>query len=249
MKQRLRTLLTLLAALTAFAFPLTSTAATQTPLTADEVNPGQTQLAVIGAGWLGGTVASAWVKSGYKVMLSSRHPDELKPMADKLGANAVVGTPKQAAHFGQVVLIAVPYNAIPQVANDYADALAGKVVLDATNSWGAGDSKIAQQAAREGDGVVNARYFKKSRFVRAFSAVDATVIKAASQNRRQPAGVPLASNDDGAMAIAAKLVKAAGCEPVIVGNLQAGRRFEHGHKGFRANTTADKLRQILSLDN
>ena len=36
-------------------------------------------------------------------------------------------------------------------------------------------------------------------------------------------------------------------EPVIVGNLAAGRKFENGNPAFRANATAAKLRQLLGL--
>lgn len=217
-------------------------------LTAADIKPGNVKLSVIGAGWLGGTVGSNWVKSGYKVMLSSLHPEELKPMAEKLGPNAVVGTPEEAAAFGQIVLLAVPYKAIPQVSRDYNTLLKGKILLDATNSWGAENSDIGKEAKRLGDGVVNQRYFKDVRLVRAFSAVDATLIKA-SYNRSEEnrAGVPLASDDPQAMQLATKLVEAAGCVPVIVGNLEDGRRFEVGSEGFRANTTADRLRDILGV--
>ncbi|WP_423822301.1 NADPH-dependent F420 reductase [Salinisphaera sp. SPP-AMP-43] len=209
--------------------------------------PETTQLSVIGAGSLGSAVGAAWVESGYKVMLSSRHPDELAPMAKRLGPNARVGTPKQAAQYGQVVLLAVPFTAIPQIAHDFDDALQGKIVLDATNSWGVEDSPIGQQAVKAGDGVVSQRYFKGVRLVRAFSAVDASIIRGVTAGRHEPAGIPIASNDKAAMQVAAELVRAAGCVPVIVGDLKDGRRFEHGQPGFRANTTAPELRRILDL--
>jgi predicted dinucleotide-binding enzyme len=219
----------------------------QTP-PAEAISPDTVHLAVIGAGSLGGTVGSAWVRAGYTVMLSSRHPDELRPMAERLGDNALVGTPEEAARFGDIVLLAVPYDAIPQVSRDFNGLLRGKILLDATNSWGAESSPIGQEAAREGDGVVNQRYFQGTRLVRAFSAVDATVIRASfERSRNNKAGVPLASDDPEAMQIAAALVEAAGCVPVMVGDLQAGRGFEHGHPGFRANTTAPRLREILGL--
>ncbi|RJS91799.1 NADP oxidoreductase [Salinisphaera sp. Q1T1-3] len=204
-------------------------------------------LSVIGAGSLGSAVGKAWVKAGYDVMFASRHPDELAPMAKRLGDKARVGTPKEAARYGQVVLLAVPYRAIPQVSRDDGDLLKGKILLDATNSWGDEQTPIGKEAAQAGDGVVSQRYFKGARLVRAFSAVDASLINAVTQGRHEPLGMPLASNDKAAMQVAAELVKAAGCVPVIVGNLADGRRFEHGNPGFRANTTAPALRRILDL--
>ena len=59
--------------------------------------------------------------------------------------------------------------------------------------------------------------------------------------------MPLASNDAEAMQVAAQLVRDAGCEPVIVGNLASGKKFERDNPGFRANTTASKLRQLLGI--
>jgi predicted dinucleotide-binding enzyme len=49
------------------------------------------------------------------------------------------------------------------------------------------------------------------------------------------------------MQVAAQLVSDAGCDPVIVGNLVAGKKFERGGPGFRANTSAAKLRQLLGI--
>lgn len=229
------------------AIQLAYAADSSTTLTAKEIDPKTTKLAVIGAGSLGSAVGAAWVESGYQVMLSSRHPDELKPMAKRLGPNARVGTPQQAAQYGQVVLLAVPFTAIPQIAHHFHDALKDKILLDATNSWGVEDTPIGQEAAEAGDGVVSQRYFKGVRLVRAFSAVDASIIRGVTAGRHEPAGIPLASNDKAAMQVAAELVRAAGCVPVIVGDLEDGHRFEHGQPGFRANTTAPELRRILNL--
>ncbi|MFP2958464.1 NAD(P)-binding domain-containing protein [Myxococcus sp. 1LA] len=62
------------------------------------------RIGVIGAGWLGGTVGRLWVKAGHEVLFSSRHPEELVSMAQELGPRASVGTPRQAAEFGTVLL-------------------------------------------------------------------------------------------------------------------------------------------------
>src|SRR5881392_3160953 len=73
------------------------------------------KIGIIGAGRIGGTLAELWVKAGHEVLISSRHPDELQGLARTLGPKARVGTPKEAAVFGEVVLISVPYGALPQV--------------------------------------------------------------------------------------------------------------------------------------
>jgi lactate dehydrogenase-like 2-hydroxyacid dehydrogenase len=67
------------------------------------------RIGIIGTGHIGGSLARHWAKAGHEIMISSRHPDELKPLAAELGANVKVGTPEQAAAFGDVILVSVPY--------------------------------------------------------------------------------------------------------------------------------------------
>ena len=223
----------------------TGRAAEETKSAATQLTNKPMRIGVIGAGSLGGTVGSVLVKAGHEVKFSSRHPEELVAMARELGPRASVGTPREAAEFGTVLLFAVPHEALPQVARDVQDATRGKVVLDATNARG--ETPLAKETEANGVGPTSAKLLPGTRLVRAFSAVDATAVNASFNGRSEKLGVPLASDDAEAMEVAAQLVRDAGCEPVIVGNLAAGKKFERGHPGFRANTTAAKLRQALGL--
>jgi 8-hydroxy-5-deazaflavin:NADPH oxidoreductase len=203
------------------------------------------RIGVIGAGWLGGTVGRLWVKAGHEVLFSSRHPEELARMTRELGPRASVGTPFQAAEFGSVLLFAVPYDALPQLGRELRDVLRGKIVLDACNPAAGSDSTPALEAQANGVGETSAKYLPGTRLVRAFSAVDATAVEASAGRKGEKLGVPLAGDDDQAVQIAARLVRDAGCEPVIVGRLTAATRFQRGGPGFRANTTAPELRRLL----
>jgi predicted dinucleotide-binding enzyme len=203
------------------------------------------RIGVIGAGSLGGTVGSVLVKAGHEVKFSSRHPDELAAMARELGPRASVGTPREAAEFGTVLLFAVPYGALPELGRDLKDAIRGKIVLDACDAGN--NTAIEKEAVANGNGPTSAKLLPGTRLVRVFSAVDATQIKASFERQNDKLAVPLASDDAEAMQVAAQLVRDAGCEPVIVGDLASGRKFERGTPGFRAHLTADKLRQLLGL--
>jgi len=203
------------------------------------------RLGVIGAGHLGGAVGRGWVKSGHEVMFASRHPENLQPWVQPLGNRASVGTPGQAAAFGDVILIAVPYGAIPQLGQEIAPLLKGKVVLDAANPYGS--EPLAIEAKTQGAGPTTAKYFPGALLVRAFNAVDATAIEASDANSPATIGVPIAGDDATAVAIAAQLVVDAGCTPVVVGKLAEASRFQPGGPGFRANTSAQQLRQLLGL--
>jgi 8-hydroxy-5-deazaflavin:NADPH oxidoreductase len=203
------------------------------------------RIGVIGAGSLGGTVGSVLVKAGHEVKFSSRHPNELAAMARELAPRASVGTPREAAEFGTVLLFAVPYEALPELGRDLKDAIRGKIVLDACNAWG--NTAIEKEAETNGNGPTSVKLLPGTRLVRAFSAIDATQIKASFERQNEKLAVPLASDDAAAMEVAAQLVRDAGCEPVIVGNLAEAKKFERGTSGFRAHTTAAKLRQLLGL--
>src|ERR1700680_615001 len=89
------------------------------------------RIGVIGSGHIGGTIGGLWVKAGHPVLFSSRHPDDLKDLVAGLGELAKAGTVEQAIAFGDVLFIAVPYGALPQIGQDYGAALKGKIMLDA----------------------------------------------------------------------------------------------------------------------
>ena len=206
-----------------------------------------TRIGVIGAGTLGGTVGSVLVKAGHEVKFSSRHPEELAAMTRELGPRASVGTPREAAEFGTVLLFAVPYQALPQLGRDLKDAIRGKIVLDACNASSGTDSALTREVHANGAGMTSAKLLPATRLVRAFSAVDATDVDASFKHEREKLGVPLAGDDAEAVRVAAQLVRDAGCEPVIVGNLAACKSFDRDGPGFRANTTAPELRRVLGI--
>src|SRR5439155_6019801 len=88
------------------------------------------RIGIVGAGMIGSTLAKLWVDAGHDVRMASRHPEELQPLVERLGARASDGAPRDAATFGDVVLLTVPLNAVPNLARDLAPVLANKVVLD-----------------------------------------------------------------------------------------------------------------------
>jgi len=205
------------------------------------------RIGVIGSGSLGGSVGRAWVKSGHEVMFSSRNPDELRAMAKALGPLATVGTPKEAAAFGEVVLTALPYSALSSVGRDLQSELRGKIVIDASNPTRWSDGELYSQAMRDGVGATSARLLPGTRLVRGFSAVNATAIAASSEGRRTTVAVPIASDDTAALEVVSQLVRDAGSAPVITGDLASSRVFEDGTSIDEADTDEATLRSMLKL--
>jgi hypothetical protein len=111
------------------------------------------KIGIIGSGNIGGTVGELWVKAGHQVLFSSRNPEQLKPLVDKLGPLARAGTVKDALAFGDAILMAVPYGAIPQIGRDNPTEFAGKIVLDATNAVLNRDGEVAKEAREMGVGI------------------------------------------------------------------------------------------------
>ncbi|WP_205555518.1 NADPH-dependent F420 reductase [Pectobacterium polaris] len=205
------------------------------------------RIGVIGSGSLGGAVGRAWVKSGHEVMFASRHPEELRSMTEALGPRASVGTPKEAASFGDVILVALPYSALPGIGRDLQEELRGKIVLDASNPTAFRDGDLMRAASRDGVGATSARLLPGVRLVRAFSAVNATAIDASANGRRTTLAIPIASDDTEALDVAAQLVRDAGSAPVITGNLASSRVFEDGTPIDEADTDEATLRKMLNL--
>src|SRR5262249_48671575 len=190
------------------------------------------KIGIIGAGHIGGTLAKLWVQAGHEVLISSRHPDQLKPLAEQLGPKARVGTPRQAATYGDVVLVSIPYGAMPQLGQDLKDVLAGKIVLDTGNPYPARDGDMAVQARKKGTGVASAEFFPGARLVRAFNAINAGDLASQAHRAGKAVAIPLAGDDAEALKVAQQLVVDAGFEPVVVGGLARAKDFDVGSKGY-----------------
>jgi 8-hydroxy-5-deazaflavin:NADPH oxidoreductase len=205
------------------------------------------KIGIIGTGHIGGTLAKLWVAAGHEVLISSRHPEELRALAQSLGPKARVGTPREAALFGDVVLESVPYGALPQVGQDLKAELAGKIVLDTANPYPQRDGDMAIEARRVGTGVSSPRYLPGVRLVRAFNAINSDDLASKAHRSGEPIAIPLAGDDPEALAVAQRLVKEAGFEPVVVGALSRAREFDVGTPVYTRLMTAPQLRQALGL--
>src|SRR5690606_42107572 len=107
------------------------------------------RIGIIGSGRIGGAIGLRWAEAGHQIMFSSRNPDELAGLVAAAGDNASSGYPQDAASFGDVILLAVPYGAMPQVGANYAGLMAGKIVIDCTNPRADRDGPMADDAIRQ----------------------------------------------------------------------------------------------------
>jgi predicted dinucleotide-binding enzyme len=209
---------------------------------------GKSKIGVIGSGKIGGTIGGLWVKAGHAVMFSSRHPEELKGLVSGLGALAQAGTVDQAVAFGDVLFIAVPYGALPQIGRQYGAAFKDKVMLDACNAVAGRDGQeLADEVERNGIGVTSQKYLANTRLARAFNTMSYMVFAKEAHRPDPKLAIPIAGDDAEAMKVAEALVRDAGFDPVVVGKLADARRFQRGQPGYGQQVSAAELRQKLSL--
>jgi len=184
------------------------------------------KIGVIGAGRIGGNAARLFAAAGHDVLLSfSRDPGRLDEQAAAIGARASAGSARDAAQFGDVVMLSVPWSAIPE-ALDQAGPLDGKIVIDTTNQFGPGG------AQRLPGGVTAAQYNQQrmpgARLVKSFNTLTSGF--QASQAGRMPPQTRvvlfLCGDDEKAKQVVAGLIEDAGFAPADLGGLAGAGPME-----------------------
>ena len=203
------------------------------------------KIGVIGGGNIGGTIGGLWVKAGYQVFFSSRHPEELKPLTDRLGPLAKGGTVGEALDFGEVILIAVPYKAIPDLAKEYGPKFAGKIVVDPANAVARRDGEeLLKETKEKGIGNTTESYLKGSHVVRAFNSMSYTNFLKEAHRAGDPMAIPIAGDDARAVQVASQLVRDAGFEPVAV-PLARAQEFAQGGPIYGQQLTGQGIARAL----
>ena len=90
------------------------------------------KIGIIGAGKLGGTLGKKWASTGHEIRFDVRNPQDSK--FDELRGFGAVGAVGEAVAFGEVVVLALPGSGVADFAAEHAGALAGKIIIDATNN-------------------------------------------------------------------------------------------------------------------
>ncbi|MGQ0656465.1 MAG: NADPH-dependent F420 reductase [Betaproteobacteria bacterium] len=209
------------------------------------------KIGVIGSGRIGSTIGGLWVKAGHEVMFSDRDTQQVKRalegLAPEMKPKAKAGSVAEAVAFGDVVLIAVPYMALPAIQQQVGERLKGKVIIDPNNPVPSRDGEMAVQAKEKGAGVSSAALLPGARIVRSFNSWGYTTM-AREANRPAPRmALPVAADDPQALRVGMQLVSDAGFDPVNAGSLAASKAFDLGSAVSGKVMTAEELRKALSL--
>jgi predicted dinucleotide-binding enzyme len=204
------------------------------------------RIGFIGTGNIGGTLAKRLGEAGHEVMVSnSRGPETLADVVAELGPKAQAGTAAEAAAFGDVVIVAIPFGRYGELPKDELD---GKIVVDADNYYAGRDGDFPDGEHTSSSAV--AHFLTGSRVVKAFNTMQWTNLR----DRGRPAGdpervaLPLAGDDAEAKKVVAALIDELGFDPVDAGDLDStASRMEPGTPVYGALLGAKEIRHALGL--
>jgi predicted dinucleotide-binding enzyme len=205
------------------------------------------RIGIIGAGNMGGPLGVTWAKAGHQVLWATRNPAELMPLVQQAAPRASAGYADAAASFGEVVVLAVPPSAVPQLGQDIGELLRGKIVIDMTNPRADrdGEEQTAQWLGM-GTGQAMAQYLPGARVVKAFNALGSRMLAEPAPNGVK-IGVPIAGDNAADRELVARLVRDAGFEPVIVGPLARAKEFDRGTPVWVTGMNAQQVREALGV--
>src|SRR5450631_1515495 len=179
-----------------------------------------TTISIIGSGNMATAIGTRAAKHGHTIEVMSRDTAKAQALADKIGNGAAAGT-FGATPLGDIVIVAVPYtNAVSVVAN-YGDALAGKVIIDISNTFNADATGLVTP-----DGISGAQEIAKAvpasaHVVKAFNTVFGHVL---AQGR--PLDVLFAGDDARAKASVSAFIESLGLRPLDTGDLAMAHWLE-----------------------
>ena len=204
------------------------------------------RIGIIGSGTMGGAIGLLWAEAGHQILFSSRNPHELMDLVQSAAPRASAGYADAAAFFGDVVLLAVPPGAIPQIGEDFAHLMQGKVVIDLSNPRADRDGPLTDEWLEMGTGLAMAQYLPGVRLVKAFNSLGARMLANPMRNGAR-IGVPIAGDDEEARDIVADLVRDTGLDPVIVGPLERAKEFDRGSPIWVTGASAQEIRETLNI--
>lgn len=188
------------------------------------------RVGIIGSGRIAMAIAGHTVAADHDVMLS--HRGDATALADRLatlGPKARAGTVPETVAFGDVVFLAVVWDAVAEVGAQVS-SWAGKVVVDPTNPYREvnGGPEVLEYDAGTSSEVV-ARAVPGARLVKGFGTYTASMLAENPVHERWRRVMLLAGDENDATLLVAHLAHDMGFAPVDVGGLvDGGRAFQVG---------------------
>lgn len=187
-------------------------------------------ISILGAGKIGQAVAQLWLRAGHAVCFGVRTPEKLSSLVKSLGSQASAKSLEDAAAGGEIVFVAIPYDAIDDVVALTAPQLAGKIVIDASNPFALSQQGRIVSSLEPGisAGSRMAQRLPQSNVVRAFSHVMDELLLSRGLNQPGLWAMAIAGDDPVAKHIVGELVSDTGFVPVDIGTLAESLPLDPG---------------------
>jgi predicted dinucleotide-binding enzyme len=180
-------------------------------------------ISFIGLGGMAQAIAARAVAGGNSVEVIGRDGAKARSLAAQIGGEATTGT-FGAVPAGDIVVLAVPYTSAAQVAAQFGDALAGKIIIDISNTFNADATGLVTPDGTSGAQEIAKAVPASAHVVKAFNTIFGHVLAAAEPARALD--VFLAGDDAPAKAAVAAFIQSLGLRPLDVGALEMARWLE-----------------------
>ena len=177
-------------------------------------------ISFIGLGGMANAIATRAVAGGNSVELIGRNAAKAKDLAAALGGGATAGT-FGTVPAGEIVVLAVPYTSAAAVVAQYGEALAGKVIVDISNTFNADATGLATPDGMSGGQEIANAVPASAHVVKAFNTVFGHVLARAGS-----LDVLFAGDDAAAKASVSTFIESLGLRPLDVGGLDMAHWLE-----------------------
>ncbi|MDQ0579443.1 NADPH-dependent F420 reductase [Streptomyces rishiriensis] len=204
------------------------------------------KITVIGAGAIGGNLARKLSTAGHDVQVAvARGPENVPAEVLESGARAV--TPDTSVQDRDVVILAIPFDRVPQLAELFASVPAETMVIDTSNYYPHLNGHIDGLDNEQVESLYNAEQLGRP-LVKAWNAA----LAATQQTKGVPAGtpgriaVPVAADSDEARRVAMRLVDDTGFDPFDAGRLADSWRQQPGTPAYCTELNVKELEAALA---
>jgi len=203
-------------------------------------------IAIIGAGYIGATLARKLVANGHHVNLAnSRGPESIQEIADDIGAVAL--RKEEAIKNVEVIILSIPFARSPELASLFSDVPENVVVIDTSNYYPFRDGNITEVDEGKPEGVWVSEQIGRP-VVKAWNAVlaETLVSKGTAAGTPGRIALPVAGDDEKAKGIALLLVDTTGFDALDAGTLADSWRHQPGTPGYCTELTVNELSAALA---
>jgi predicted dinucleotide-binding enzyme len=176
---------------------------------------------------MGGKLGTLFTRAGHEVVFSyARSRKKLEQLAREAGGNARAGTPAEAAHDADALLLAVHWSRVDDVLQQAGD-LPGKVIVSCSLPMNADDTELVVAGTSSGAEEL-AKKVRRGRVVSAFGTVPSEVLFGVfeARHRSNRPSLVYCGDDQSAKELTAGLISDVGFDPVDAGPLRTARYAE-----------------------